>query len=367
MLSTCNNLSENNSSSGGVVTKSKVEGNSEIHVNDLTNVDVLNSHGSIEGLERMVNFYDKVQNGVPSNLRIVHHTIEGDPIVTDVNYNGEVLEVKDDSTRDKFGSGAITINKCGNLIEEVNPINTTYIAVDCSDGLKGMQQILQITYNMKQQDLFEFELKYGINKENEINTLTNTLKKDSSKEGTQINRDFIITTEVKQEVYKRLVFANYLDKKDFTACGTGNTMNYFLKVHINGGVREFNWSACDQSIDGVKFTEIATYIIEQSEKKQEIQPQVIVQGYVLEKTDTELLIGEGLTMLDYEWMKDELQQKDFENYVFDFTFLEGVITKEFNPGEKILAIVEERIGDSKPGRAKVKEIKKLDLHYLNKE
>ena len=48
------------------------EDNAKIKVKGLDNVDVLNRHGSIEGLERMVHFYDNVQNGVPSDLRIVH-------------------------------------------------------------------------------------------------------------------------------------------------------------------------------------------------------------------------------------------------------------------------------------------------------
>ncbi|GEM_PF-1436062 len=339
------------------------ENNSEIYVKGLKNVDVLNSHGSIEGLEKMFSFYDNVQNGVPSNLRVVHYTIEGDPIVTDLSHDGEFLEVKYDTTRDKFGNGAITINQCSNLIEEVNPTNTSYIAVDCSDEPYGMQEILHISYNMNQQDLFEFELKYGLNKENEINTLSNTVIKENSDNGTQINSDLNIAMDVKQEVYKRLVFANYLDEKELTSsCDTESSTNYFLKVQINGGEREFQWNDCDQSLDGVKFTKIANYIIEQSSNKKIVQPNDTIQGYVLEKKDNGLLIGEGLTMLDYEWVKDELQHMDFDHYIIEFTILEGIDTKEYHPGDKILATIEERMSDSKPGRAKVKEIKKIEIH-----
>ena len=226
------------------------------------NVDVRNSHGSIEGIERMIHFYDNVQKGVASNLRIVHYTTEGDPIVTDLSYDGENLEVKHDSTRDTFGSGEIITIICGNMVEEVNDTNTTYIAVDCADEFYGMREILKIDYNMSQQDLFEFELKYGLNQENEINTLTNTVKIENSNIG-----DLNITTDVKQEVYKRLVFANYLAEKNLTTtCDTEGTTNYYLKVHINGGQAEFRWNACGQSEDVVKFTNIANYIIEQSLK-----------------------------------------------------------------------------------------------------
>lgn len=351
MLSACLNQDE------------MVEGSSEMNVKGLENVGVLNSHNRIEGLENMTNFYENIKNGVPSELRIVHYTIEGDPIVTDLNYNGELLEVIDDTTRDKYGSGAIRHNNCSKLIEEVNLTNTTYIAVDCANDPYVMEEILQIDYNLSQQDLFEFELKYGLNLENEINTLTNTMKKVSIENGTQINYDYKMAMDVKQEVYKRLVFTNYLEEKDLTkTCIAEDKMNYFLKVHINGGQREFQWNACDHSIDGIKFTKIANYIIEQSSEEQAEQPKVTVQGYVLEKKDNELLIGEGLTMLDYQWIKEELQQLDYENYSFDFTILVGVNTKEFNPGDKIQATIEETISDSIPVRAKAKEIKKLELY-----
>ncbi|MBP2077101.1 hypothetical protein [Oceanobacillus polygoni] len=106
------------------------------------------------------------------------------------------------------------------------------------------------------------------------------------------------------------MFANYLAEKDLeTTCESKDSMNYYLKVYINGAKREYRWSACDQSPDGVELTKIAEYIIQQSEneKKQSEKHEVTVQGYVLQAKDDILLIGEGLNMLDYEWLKDEIQ------------------------------------------------------------
>lgn len=172
--------------------------------------------------------------------------------------------------------------------------------------------------------------------------------------------DFVFAESVKQEVYKKLVFANYLPEKDLgTTCGSKESMNYFLKVYINGGQREYRWSACNQRDADVKFTEIAEYIIQQSEKEKSEKSEVMVQGYVLQVKEDTLLIGEGLNMLDYELLKDEIQQIDLGAYIFDFTILEGVNTEEFNLGDKIQSIIEGNISGSKPGRAKVKEIKKL--------
>ncbi|MBS4219489.1 DUF4362 domain-containing protein [Bacillus sp. FJAT-49711] len=334
-------------------TASGFKDSTKLSVKGVKNVDVLNSHGSIEGLERMKGFYDNIQNGVSSDLRIVHYTIEGDPIVKDLAYNGEYLEVKYDSTRDAFGSGEITTDRCGNMIEEVNPTNTSYIAVDCKKGFKGMDEILKISYNMSQQDLFEFQLQYGMDKENEINTKTNTVKKDSKE------NDLNLPASVKQEVYKKLVFANYLAEIDFnTSCPSKEVKNYNLMVYINGGDREFSWSTCDRSSDGIKFTEIAEYIIQQSEKKHNENPEVTVQGYVLQVKDNTLLIGEDLNIIDYEWLKDEIDEIDFDAYIFNFIILENVQSEKYKIGDKIQATIKGKIEDSKPGKATAKNIKK---------
>ena len=345
MLAACNSQIESTSSEE---QPSTIDNNSKLNVKGVSNVDIVNSHGNIEGLEKMTQFYDNAQNGVPSELRIVHYTIEGDPIVEDISYDGETLQVTHDSTRDKFGSGEIITYHCGKLIEEMNPTNTTYIAVDCNDEYYGLQELLQINYNMSQQDLFEFELKYGLNEENEISTST---------------VDVNIATDVKQEVYKKLVYANYLGEKEFkSSCNNDDSITYNLLVKINGGQREFQWSDCDTSLDGIKFTNIANYIIEQSAIKENVQLTDTVLGYVLKIKDDELLIGEDLTMLDYQWVKDEIEHMNFEHFVYEFTVLEGVDTKEFIPGDKIVATIEGSIIGSKPGRAKVKEINKINLY-----
>jgi hypothetical protein len=357
-LAACNkNDSEKNSPIETDKHSTSVKESTKPYVKGIGNVDVLNTNGGIEGLERMERFYDNIQKEVPSDLRIVHYTIEGDPILTDLKYNGESLEVKYDTTQDKFGSGDIKTNSCSNIIEEVNPTNTSYIATDCKGVPLEKVPILQISYNMSQQDLFEFELKYGVKLENEVNTKKNTIRKVISARETS---DFVLAENVKQEVYKRLVFANYLAEKDLeTTCGSKDSMNYYLKVYINGAQREYRWSACDQSPDGVRLTKIAEYIIQQSEKKQSEMPDVTVQGYVLQAKDDTLLIGEDLNMLEYEWLKDELQQTNLDAFNFNFTILEGVNSEDYHLGDKIQARIEGSIEGSKPGRAKVKDIKKL--------
>jgi hypothetical protein len=356
-LTSCNTqVNENGTANGNGEPQSAVKENPKPFVKGVGDVDVLNTHGGIEGIERMQRFYEDTKSGVASDLRIVFYTIEGDPIVKDLKYDGESLEVKIDSTRDEFGSGEIQTISCGQLIEEVNPTNTSYIATDCKEIQYGMTEILQVQYNVRQQDLFEIELKYGENLENEINT-----KKDITKKENGANEPFHMTENVKQELYNRLVFANYLDEKEgLASCEQPNAIKYNLKVYINGGEREISWKECDDSLDGLEFTEIANYIIAETEQKQTEKPEVIVQGYVLEQKNNTLLIGEELNKLDYEWLKDEIKQMDMNSVIFDFTELEGVPIEGFQLGDKIRATIDGSIIGSKPGRAKVKEIVRIE-------
>ena len=332
-------------------------------VKGVKNVDVVNTHGSIEGIERMQNFYDKLQDGITSKLRIVHYTIEGDPIVKDLKYDGDTLKVTYDSTRDKFGSGEITTVTCSDLLEEINPTNTNFIATGCSDGLSGMVGILTIEYNLQRQDLFEVELKYGNKLENEVNTKTQEVTKVLNSKETSTTSDFQMSSKVKQEIFKQLVMANYLGDIELkTNCYTESTEDYYLKVYINGGQQEFRWSSCDESSEGTKLTRIAEYIIDQSEMKQDENPEIVIQGYILQVKDEKLLIGVDLNRMDYEWLKEEIVQIDLRAYVFDFISLEGVEgveDAEYESGDKIEAVLKGSITGSNPGIAQVKDIKKL--------
>jgi beta-lactamase regulating signal transducer with metallopeptidase domain len=48
-------------------------------------------------------FYENALAGVPAFMRVINYTIEGDPIISDYQYDGEVFTVTTDSSRDKFG------------------------------------------------------------------------------------------------------------------------------------------------------------------------------------------------------------------------------------------------------------------------
>ena len=151
------------------------------------------------------------------------------------------MKVTYDSTRDKFGSGEITTVTCSDLLEEINPTNTNFIATGCSDGLSGMIGILTIDYNLQRQDLFEVELKYGEKLENEVNTKTQEVTKVINSKETSTTSDFQLSSKVKQEIFKQLVMANYLGDIELkTNCQYRKSEDYYLKVYINGGDREYS-------------------------------------------------------------------------------------------------------------------------------
>lgn len=236
-------------------------------VERVKDVDVFNTHGRIEGFEKIQDFYDTIKKGNASDLRIVHYSIEGVPIVTDLTFTGDSLEVEHDSTRDSYGGGEIRTHICESLIVESTPTSVSYIAIDCSNIPNGKDEILQINFNMSEQDYFEVELKYGVNLENEISTITNKVIKESSATETLVMNDFDLSEEVMQEVYKRLVYANYLGVKKLEAtCENDGAMKYDFKVYINSGEVNHRWTECDEGLDGVTMTEIVEYIIVESEK-----------------------------------------------------------------------------------------------------
>ena len=68
------------------------------------NNNVVWTFDKIANLELLDNFKSNVENGINDMVRIVTFTKEGDSIISDLEYNGKVITLTDDSTRDKFSS-----------------------------------------------------------------------------------------------------------------------------------------------------------------------------------------------------------------------------------------------------------------------
>ncbi len=302
------------------------------------NADVVDMHGGITGLDNMENYFHQVKKGEKGDLRVIHYTIEGDPIVTDLSYDGNHIEVKNDFTRDQYGNGGVDTFQCGKLKREENPTNLSYYLTDC-DGVQGkMWDILTASYDVQRQDVFEVDLRYG--KEGERQTIK-------------------LKDKDKQEVYKQLVLANYLNSKPTSdECPKGKQAdNYFMQVKINGGNQTLNWNACGSHESSKPFTVIAEYIIHSSKHPSKNNENVIY-GYIMEIQENQILIGEDLTATDYESLK-KVKREELANFVMTFLYVETEDAQEFSEGDKIVVEVDEVLEEGSLGRVSASDIKKI--------
>jgi hypothetical protein len=240
--------------------------------------DVIDIHGNVEHLDAMDKFVKKALNHKDATLRIVHYTVEGDPIYDHLTVNNQLIEHTYDTTEDSFGSGQVTSYTCEQLVRTETDTDLGYTLKGCT-GENKEWEILHIAFNLPQQDFFGFILKYGVNEINEVNTIDHTLVKDLQNGETAILNDFHLTPSELQTIYKKLVLANYLGEKQLdTACNQIPHESYSLKVLINSGNREYRWSECDMSEDGKTLTEFLNVIKDIVSKRDDYKKLPDVKG-----------------------------------------------------------------------------------------
>lgn len=309
------------------------ENDSELHP------DVVDMHGGISGLDKMENYFQQVSKYKKGDLRVVSYTIEGDPILTDLAYDGKQINVTHDYTRDQYGSGRVDSFQCRKLKREENPTNLSYYLTDCEGVKGGTWGVLETSYDVNRQDVFEVELRYGP-KEGEKQTIK-------------------LKDEDKQEVYKQLMLANYLNSKPTSdECPEGKQAdNYLMKVKINGGNRTLNWNACGSHESSKPFTDIAEYIIHASKHPTKASEDVLY-GYILEVKENQILIGQDLTAADLVSL-EKVKGEDLSNYDITFLYVETEEAQEFSKGDKIVMKVDKVLEEGSPGRVVASDIQKI--------
>lgn len=65
---------------------------------------IINIHGKITNGELFDEFLSNISSEADSFVRIISYTIEGDPIITDVDYKDGIFFVREDNSRDNYGS-----------------------------------------------------------------------------------------------------------------------------------------------------------------------------------------------------------------------------------------------------------------------
>lgn len=65
--------------------------------------DTVLGAGGIRNGDSFEHFLHMVSLGAPGGVRLTSYTVEGDPIISDIEFNGEYFKLTADSTRDSFG------------------------------------------------------------------------------------------------------------------------------------------------------------------------------------------------------------------------------------------------------------------------
>ncbi|WP_129692252.1 DUF4362 domain-containing protein [Gottfriedia acidiceleris] len=92
--------------------------------------DVIDTHGEVKNKSKFLTFLDHVKKGEPDQVRVVHYTTEGDPILHDLHYNGKEIYSTVDTRRDNFGDKKIYATICKTIVEtELN-----YVLTSCKDS-----------------------------------------------------------------------------------------------------------------------------------------------------------------------------------------------------------------------------------------
>lgn len=95
--------------------------------------DVVDLHGEIKNTERFKEFLNNVDYGLKDNIRVVRYTTEGDPMLHDIEYDGEIIKSTTDTRRDKYGEGMINTTTCTSFeVVETNE-RTDYILDGCEN------------------------------------------------------------------------------------------------------------------------------------------------------------------------------------------------------------------------------------------
>ncbi len=107
--------------------------------------DVVDIHGNITNLDKLERFITNFEKGQKDFLRITRYTIEGDPVLYELDFNGKSIAYTVDSTRDHFagtGKGRNT-SQCSKIGKEKEKKSTQYYISDCSNS-SSKQQILSV-------------------------------------------------------------------------------------------------------------------------------------------------------------------------------------------------------------------------------
>lgn len=133
--------------------------------------------------------------------------------------------------------------------------DTKYILEACPE----LGELLTISHDVDKEDFFAFALSYETVK---VDTKNQEVMKDLQNGEIAAIKDFQFSKEEMNEIYKQMIFSNYLEEKKLsTKCDQKQNEKYQLTVWINDAERQFEWSECDNSDDGKEMTALVQNIL----------------------------------------------------------------------------------------------------------
>ncbi|VTR20160.1 Uncharacterised protein [Actinobacillus pleuropneumoniae] len=239
-------------------------------------MDVISQHGvNVKNRGKLDAFIDQTEG----TQRVVHYTIEGDPVFHELKHIGDRIELRYDNRWDREGNQQVTTRMCSELKLVETDTYLSYTLTGC-DGERSEVDILRMEYELRPKVTFDMELRFGVNQRNEINTKERTVVKDLQNGGTAAIRDFEFTDKESQSIYKALVLADYQEDKSLTTvCNKKPHESFDLTVKLANESYHYAWSECDKSEDGKRMTMLVDDIIGMVEEREEYKRLPAVQGY----------------------------------------------------------------------------------------
>lgn len=105
--------------------------------------DIVDTHGKITNLERFMKFVENVNQGKEDKIRVVRYTDEGDAMLHDLEYNGEIITSTIDTTRDEFGDGSTITTSCKSIDVKETDERKDYTLSGC-DQTNRNNSVLEI-------------------------------------------------------------------------------------------------------------------------------------------------------------------------------------------------------------------------------
>lgn len=94
--------------------------------------DIVDTHGEITNANRMDEFLLNIESNIKDQIRVVNYTHEGDPIIHDLEYEGQILTSIINTEYDEFGEKKIDKDTCEEIIKVNKGNSTVYRLTRCS-------------------------------------------------------------------------------------------------------------------------------------------------------------------------------------------------------------------------------------------